>query len=89
MFRISKHVSSISQGLLRFHFSQSTEPALVPLVIDNSKTFLSTVYGIKTEKHILPLNVYNFNWKAEEIKDYRKKMPNYVVVLVNKVLEDS
>lgn len=41
------------------------------------------------DKHILPYNTYHFNWKAQEMKDYRKKMPNYVVVLINKVIEDA
>lgn len=41
------------------------------------------------EKHILPFNVGRFPWKPEQMKNYRKKIPNYVVVLVNKVLDSA
>lgn len=41
------------------------------------------------KRHILPFNVQNFSWTADQMKEYRKKFPNYVVVLVNKVLETA
>ena len=41
------------------------------------------------KKHILPFSKYNLPWRGEEMKQYRKMLPNYVVVLVSKVLDTA
>lgn len=75
---------------LRTSFSNSSESGgLVPMTIDNTDKFYRNVYGIEMKRHILPYNSQNFPWSADQMKDYRKKVPNYVVVLVNKVIEEA
>lgn len=56
---------------------------------DNSDFFYKNVYGIEMKRHILPFNVHKLSWTGEQMKEYRKKIPNYVVVLVNKVLDTA
>jgi len=41
------------------------------------------------KKHILPFCVYTIPWSMEQMQEYRKKMPTYVVVLVSKILEEA
>jgi hypothetical protein len=36
------------------------------------------------EKHLFPFGSYNLSWKASQLAEYRKRIPNYVVVLVNR-----
>lgn len=69
-----------------FSFSES-KAEFVPSVIEHGRDFYSNVYGICLEKQIFPFGIYNLNWKSKDIPQYRKRMPNYVVVLVNKVLD--
>lgn len=61
----------------------------MPSVISETKDFYSNIYGIALEKHIFPFSSYNFGWKMQQMKEYRKVMPNYVVVLVNKVMDEA
>lgn len=91
MLRILVNLPSrFLQRSVRYCFSGKDEKlSLVPSVVDSSKTFFRHVYGMELEKHILPHNSYNFNWKLDDMKEYRKKIPNYVVILVNKVLDEA
>ena len=41
------------------------------------------------KKHILPFFTYTMPWKLEQMQEYRKKMPTYVVILVSKILEEA
>lgn len=36
--------------------------------LDNSEIFYKNVYGIEMKRHILPHNVQNFSWSAEQMK---------------------
>ena len=75
---------------LGYPFTDAAEKGgLIPLSIDGGDKFYKHVYGVEMKKHILPFNTYNIHWKASEMKDYRKRIPNYLVVLVKKVLDGA
>lgn len=72
-----------------FYSSSSDKGTLVPLEVGGSDKFYQNVHGVEMKKHILPYNTYNIPWREEEMKEYRKKIPTYVVILVSKVLEGA
>jgi hypothetical protein len=92
MLRIGRCFSAIRReyfNRIGFNFSSEINQNFVPTLINESKDFYSNVYGVVFEKHVLPHATSSFPWRAKNMKEYRKKMPNFVVVLVKKVLEDA
>ena len=92
MLRIGRCFTALrkeSSYRLGFNFSSENNPNFIPSVINESKDFYSNVYGAVLEKHVLPYATVSYPWKSKNMKEYRKKMPNFVVVLVKKVLEDA
>ena len=92
MLRIGRCFTALrkeSSYRIGFNFSSENNPNFVPSVINESKDFYSNVYGVVFEKHVLPYATVSYPWRAKNMKEYRKKMPNFVVVLVKKVLEDA
>ena len=93
MLKVSRNISSLALRMQsKGYFSDAKNEQksnLVPAIFDNQKNFFKNIYGVQLEKHILPYNRVNFNWNADDIKEHRKKMSNYVVVLINKVIDNA
>ena len=79
-------LSLVSKSL----FSSSEGKDRQSLVLMNkAEKFYRNIYGLEMKKHILPFCVYTIPWSMEQMQEYRKKMPTYVVVLVSKILEEA
>lgn len=69
-----------------FSFTQSKT---LSLLNNDYRTFISNVYGIELNKHIFPNSKKTMTLSEDEVKFYQKVSPNYVVVLIKKVLDKA
>ena len=70
----------------RFFFAQSKD---ISLLNNDYRTFIPNVYGMELSKHIFPNSKKSMTLSEDEVKFYQKVSPNYVVVLIKKVLDKA
>ena len=81
---------NLANRLLALRVSHSLSTATADLVLLDKRTEMpSEVWGVEMEKHVLPYNSYKLQCDPAQVREERKRMGNYVVVLIRKVLEDA